>query len=166
VASATLRLRQIYRDDTTSSTINLHRITSPWTEATATWQSLGNSTAFDAAIASSFQSLPGAGFRTADLTSLTAAWLASSVPNHGVLLEEAPVLTTSFRSSEEPQLAERPSLEVCYTTASTCTGTLDDGDACTTDTCHPTLGILHTPIATDDGDPSTMRVGKRSRIAA
>ncbi|WP_437915668.1 DNRLRE domain-containing protein [Sorangium sp. So ce302] len=156
VVSATLRLRQIYRDDTSTSTINIHRILSPWTEPTVTWQSLANGTDFDPAIAASFQSLPGVGMRSADLTALTAAWLAGTTPNHGVLLEEAPVLTTSFRSSEEPNVAERPSLEVCYTTAPTCTGTLDDGDACTTDTCDPVLGILHTPIATDDSDPSTI----------
>ncbi|WP_437957916.1 DNRLRE domain-containing protein [Sorangium sp. So ce119] len=156
VASATLRLEQIFRDTTSSSTINIHRILSPWTESTVTWQSLGNGSDFDPAIAASFQSLPGVGIRSADLTSLTAAWLAGAVPNHGVLLEEAPVLATSFPSSEEPQVGRRPSLEVCYTTATTCTGTLDDGDACTTDTCDPVLGILHTPISTDDGDPSTI----------
>ncbi|AUX41034.1 uncharacterized protein SOCE26_024390 [Sorangium cellulosum] len=156
VVSATLRLRQIYRDDVSTSTINIHRVTSAWSESAATWASLGNGSAFDPAIASSFQSLPGTGMRSADLTALTAAWLAESVPNHGILLEEAPVLTTEFRSSEEPQIAERPSLEVCYTESSSCTGTLDDGDACTTDTCDPVLGILHTPISTDDGDPSTI----------
>ncbi|WP_437967423.1 DNRLRE domain-containing protein [Sorangium sp. So ce260] len=156
VVSATLRLEQIFRDTTSSSTINLHRILSPWTESTVTWQSLGNGSDFDPAIAASFQSLPGVGIRSADLTSLTAAWLAGTVPNHGVLLEEAPVLTTSFPSSEEPTVSRRPSLEVCYTTAATCTGTLDDGDACTTDTCDPVLGILHTPISTDDSDPSTI----------
>ncbi|WP_434046546.1 MULTISPECIES: DNRLRE domain-containing protein [Sorangium] len=156
VVSATLRLRQIYRDDVSTSTIDIHRVTSAWSESTATWSSLGNGSAFDPAIASSFQSLPGTGMRSADLTSLTAAWLAESVPNHGILLEEAPVLTTEFRSSEEPQIADRPSLEVCYTESSSCTGTLDDGDACTTDTCDPVLGIVHTPISTDDGDPSTI----------
>ncbi|WP_437946697.1 DNRLRE domain-containing protein [Sorangium sp. So ce296] len=156
VVSATLRLEQIFRDTTSSSTINLHRILSPWTESTVTWQSLGNGSAFDPAIAASFQSLPGVGIRSADLTSLTAAWLAGTVPNNGVLLEEAPVLTTSFPSSEEPTVSRRPSLEVCYTTESTCTGTLDDGDACTTDTCDPVLGIVHTPISTDDSDPSTI----------
>ncbi|WP_437528490.1 DNRLRE domain-containing protein [Sorangium sp. So ce726] len=156
VVSSTLRLRQIYRDDVNSSTINIHRITSAWSEATATWSSMGNGSVFDAAIASSFQSLPGSGMRSADLTALTAAWLAGSVPNHGILLEEAPVLTTEFRSSEEPQIAQRPSLEVCYTDSPSCTGTLDDGDACTTDTCDPVLGIMHTHIATDDGDPSTI----------
>ncbi|WP_234023199.1 DNRLRE domain-containing protein [Sorangium cellulosum] len=156
VVSATLRLQQIYRDDTSTSTINIHRITSPWTEPTVTWASLGNGSAFGPAIAASFQSLPGAGIRSADLTSLTAAWLAGTVPNQGVLLEEAPVLTTSFRSSEEPQIDRRPRLEVCYTTSASCTGTLDDNDACTTDTCDPVLGIQHTPISTDDGDPSTI----------
>ncbi|WP_436607595.1 hypothetical protein [Sorangium sp. So ce1036] len=30
VVSATLRLEQIYRDDISSSTIDVHRITSPW----------------------------------------------------------------------------------------------------------------------------------------
>ncbi|WP_437319781.1 DNRLRE domain-containing protein [Sorangium sp. So ce385] len=156
VVSATLRLEQIFRDTTSSSTINIHRILSPWTESTVTWQSLGNGSDFDPAIAASFQSLPGVGIRSADLTSLTAAWLAGTVPNHGVLLEEAPVLTTSFPSSEEPTVSRRPSLEVCYTTGATCTGTIDDGDACTTDTCDPVLGIVHTPISTDDSDPSTI----------
>ncbi|AUX41281.1 uncharacterized protein SOCE26_026910 [Sorangium cellulosum] len=156
VVSATLRLQQIYRDDTSSSTIDLHRITSPWSEPTVTWQGLGNGAAFDPAVAASFQSLPGAGVRSVDLTSLTAAWLSGSAPNHGVLLEEAPVLTTSFRSSEDSDPARRPSLEVCYTASAACSGTLDDGDACTVDTCDPVLGIQHTPISTDDGDPSTI----------
>ncbi|AUX44919.1 uncharacterized protein SOCE26_063890 [Sorangium cellulosum] len=156
VVSSTLNLRQIYRDDTSSSTINIHRITSPWSESTVTWQSLGNGSDFDPAIAASFQSLPGAGARSADLTALTAAWLAGTASNYGMLLEEAPVLTTEFHSGEEPQIDKRPSLEVCYTESPLCSGALDDGDACTADTCDPLLGIQHTPLSTDDSDPSTI----------
>lgn len=33
---------------------------------------------------------------------------------------------------------------------------LDDVDACTTDTCEATNGILHTPVSLDDADPNTM----------
>jgi hypothetical protein len=150
VLSATLRLYQTYREG--DSTINLHRITSPWTEATVTWNSFGIGGNFDPAVAASFVASSGFGIRTVDVTSLAQGWLNGSVPSHGVLIEEANVLETSFRSSEHMSAADRPGLEVCFTACAP----IDDHDACTIDSCEPVTGTLHTPVATDDGNPSTI----------
>lgn len=111
IESATLKLDQIYK--ATGSTVNVHRVTAAWTEGSATWNSVGS--AFDPAVAATIDAAAGSGERTADLTALVQGWVSGGSANDGVLLEEAPVLKTEFRSSEEPTQATRPMLSVCYT---------------------------------------------------
>jgi len=50
-------------------------------------------------------------------------------------------------------------LEVCGGNGQCLAGTppaIDDGDACTTDSCDPASGVHHQPVAVDDGNPSTI----------
>lgn len=118
IDSATLQLYQVWRSG--ESTVRVHRVTAPWSEATATWVSSASS--HDAAVASTIAARSElAGTVTADLTALVQGW-SDAGDNHGVLLEEDLVLKTEFKSSEEANAARRPMLSVCYT-APTC----DDG---------------------------------------
>ncbi|WP_433937448.1 DNRLRE domain-containing protein [Sorangium cellulosum] len=118
IDSATLKLYQVWR--TGESTVRVHKVTSPWSEATATWASSASS--YDAAVASTIAAPSQlAGFVTADLTALVQGW-SDAGDNQGIALEEDLVLKTEFKSSEEANAARRPMLSVCYT-APTC----DDG---------------------------------------
>ncbi|KYF49183.1 keratin associated protein 5-1 [Sorangium cellulosum] len=121
VVSASLSLSQSYK--TTDSTVRVHRVTSAWEESAVTWASFGE--AFDPAIAASFTSGGGSGFRSSDITDLARAWASGEAENHGVLLEEDPVQRTDFRSSEKPLVEERPKLELCYVT---CDDGIQNGD--------------------------------------
>ncbi|WP_437910140.1 DNRLRE domain-containing protein [Sorangium sp. So ce327] len=112
VVSANLSLSQIYKADT--STVRVHRVTSAWAEFTATWGSFGES--FDPAIVASFTGGGAAGVRSSDLTALARAWVSGEAENHGVLIEEDPVVRSEFKSSERPEIASRPKLDVCYVT--------------------------------------------------
>ncbi|WP_437338979.1 DNRLRE domain-containing protein [Sorangium sp. So ce394] len=112
VVSASLSLSQTFK--TVDSTVRVHRATSAWEEAAVTWASFGE--AFDPAVAASFTSGGGSGFRSSDVTELARAWASGEAANHGVLLEEDPVQRTDFRSSEKSVVEERPKLELCYVT--------------------------------------------------
>jgi hypothetical protein len=112
---ATLAIMQGYKVGT--STVRAHQLLAPWTEATATWANLAGH--YDVSVLGSFLStLPtgsDTGERRVDLTALAQAWV-DGAPNHGILLEEDPMIQSGFRSSEHPNVALRPRLEVCYTT--------------------------------------------------
>lgn len=110
VTSATFRIRVSWNEH--HSTLRLHRVTQPWSEATATLQSFGVG-GYDPAVAGSFDP-EGYEIETADLTELSGEWVNQIHPNYGVILEEAPVHPHLFFSSESSTPANRPSLEVCY----------------------------------------------------
>ncbi|KYF60138.1 hypothetical protein BE04_11305 [Sorangium cellulosum] len=110
VVSANLSISQTYK--VVDSTVRIHRVTSAWEEPTVTWASFGE--AFDPAVAASFTSGGGAGVRSSDVTALAQAWVSGASANHGVLLEEDPVLRTEYRSSEKTAVELRPKLDLCY----------------------------------------------------
>ncbi|XXT21708.1 DNRLRE domain-containing protein [Sorangium sp. So ce429] len=142
VVSANLSVSQLYK--TIDSTVHVHRVTSAWEESAVTWSSLGE--AFDPAIAASFTTGGGSGFRSSDITELARAWVSGEAENHGVLLEEDPVQRTEYHSSEKAQLDKRPKLDLCYVT---CEDGIQNGDetdvdcggaSCAPcDTCAPVL---------------------------
>ncbi|WP_159396975.1 DNRLRE domain-containing protein [Sorangium cellulosum] len=114
VTSASLSVFGLYKS--TEAAVNVHPLTAPWTEATATWNSLGS--AFDGTPVGSFAVPPASpGFRAVDVLGLVQAWIDGAIPNHGLVLDEiSPLSSTSFRSSESPYPTERPKLDVCYVT--------------------------------------------------
>src|SRR5262249_50002710 len=65
-------------------TIEVHRITAPWNEATVTWQSFGG--AFDPTVEASFGN--GAPYPNVNIPSLVTGWVQGAFPNDGMLLEE------------------------------------------------------------------------------
>ncbi|WP_437652659.1 DNRLRE domain-containing protein [Sorangium sp. So ce1182] len=121
VVSASLSINQLYK--TVDSTVRVHRVTSPWEESTVTWSSFGE--AFDPAIAASFAASGGPAFRSSDITALARAWVSGESANHGVLIEEDPVQSTEYHSSEKALVEKRPKLDLCYVT---CEDGIQNGD--------------------------------------
>jgi hypothetical protein len=112
ISSATLSL-YITRDS--GNTVNIHRITTPWTELGVTWNNFGSS--FDPAIEASFVA-NALGWKSVDVTALVQAWLDGTYPNYGFLLEQGPPTGfTEAKGSEDPALDLRPELEICYPTS-------------------------------------------------
>ncbi|WP_437479383.1 DNRLRE domain-containing protein [Sorangium sp. So ce1014] len=112
VVSASLSLSQTFKG--VDSTVRVHRVTDAWEESAVTWASFGE--AIDPAVAASFTSGGGSGFRSSDITELARAWVSGEAENHGVLIEEDPVQRTDFRSSEKSVVEDRPKLDLCYVT--------------------------------------------------
>ncbi|WP_437971656.1 DNRLRE domain-containing protein [Sorangium sp. So ce260] len=112
VVSASLSISQTFKE--VDSTVRVHRVTGAWEESSVTWASFGE--AFDPAVAASFTSGGGSGFRSSDLTELARAWVSGEAENHGVLIDEDPVQRTEYRSSEKSLVEDRPKLDLCYVT--------------------------------------------------
>lgn len=112
-----------------NDTVSAFRVTNPWTEGTgvagsgATWNIRNGATAWTAA-GGDFD--PSAGVAVAlsanntwttwDLTSLTAAWIAGTLPNNGIaLVASGAGGANSFVSSDDPvNTTQRPKLDVTY----------------------------------------------------
>jgi Stigma-specific protein, Stig1 len=100
-----------------AATVNVHQVTSSWTEAAATWD---NAPTYDAAVATSFSnaypettpySLPSVG-----LVGLVQGWAQAPSTNYGILLESSATSgATSFLTSEYTDVYQRPTLTVLYT---------------------------------------------------
>jgi hypothetical protein len=129
ISSATMSL---WVKDATGGpvTINAHGITASWTEAEVTWKARNKATAllwgalggdYDPAIVSTavVDDVKNV-WRSWNVTSLAANWLANPAGNHGVMLESPvtnPRVEKRFKSSEDGTVLQRPKLEVCYNAA-------------------------------------------------
>jgi hypothetical protein len=123
-ASLTLRLR-------TSADVGIraHRVTAPWTEATATWNSAASS--YDPAVAAA-TTTGVAGSAAApvsfDLTALAQGWVDGSLANDGVLIEQDLVGSSTSFSSEDGTLNRRPRFDLCYVVPSCSDGAQNQGE--------------------------------------
>jgi hypothetical protein len=108
IYSATL---SIWVTRSSNATVNVHRITAPWTEAGVTWSNFGNS--FDSGIVGSFVA-DNFDWRSVDVTGLVQAWFSGDYPNYGLLLEQGATEYTTFYSSEHDEVSRRPKLEICF----------------------------------------------------
>lgn len=97
VNSAVLNLYRNFLYGNTASTIDIHRVTSPWTENGSTWASADVGSPwtlvggdFDATPSAS-TSLPGSGegWFTWDITGLVQGWLDGSYPNYGLVAKQS-----------------------------------------------------------------------------
>jgi hypothetical protein len=112
-ASVTSATASIYVNLGTGAGVNAHQVTASWGESTVTWASAPS--ALPAAYALSSAG-PGTS-ATVDLTSLAGAWVSGAAANHGIVIERDAVSgLTVFASSEDANVANRPSLQVCYLT--------------------------------------------------
>lgn len=110
IESGFLRIFQTYK--ATSSTVAVHRALVPWSEASATYNNYGG---YDPFVQDSMTTLAGSfGVIIAEFTGLVQGWVDGEVPNAGLVLVESGTSSTSFRSSEHPNVQERPMLDVCY----------------------------------------------------
>jgi len=155
VVSATFTAQVSWNEK--SSAVRAHRVLVDWDELTATWATFGGAASWDPAVVASFDPI-GVGSKSIDVTPLVQAWVSGAVPNHGLLLEEDPVMLHLFFSSDASQVAQRPALTVCYTANGPCAGKVngdpcDDGNACTLgETCLGTQCIGGAPKSCDPLD--------------
>jgi hypothetical protein len=183
VSSATLTFRMI--QSLGKAPLDLHAMTAPWSEASATWNGVG--AAFDPAVEATIATLgvPNNTNLSVDLTSLVQRWVSGALPNHGVSFDHPAAGRTSIGSSEAPTLGPRPKLQVCYDppscgdglqngleTGVDCGGPCPPCDLCAgvvcaaADACHaagacdPATGACSSPAAANgtacnDGDACT-----------
>lgn len=110
VTSATLMIQVSWNDQ--NNIVFVHRVLSPWSEATARAGNFGAPSDFAATPETGF--LAGdVGFKSADVTDLARGWVDGSIPNHGIVLQEPAVHSHLFWSSEAG-LSSRPALGLCY----------------------------------------------------
>jgi hypothetical protein len=128
--------------------VTVHRITSPWNEATLTWQNMPTHDATavgSACVGSSFDS----GWKSVDVTQLGRDWIAGTVPNFGLVIRdpsESPAGAARplyCHSRESASAGLLPHLEVSY-------GTLPFGLGCGPNNMVPQLDLL-------DGEPAIGR---------
>jgi alpha-tubulin suppressor-like RCC1 family protein len=117
-------------------TVNVHQVTSAWSQATATWN---NAPTWSSTVAESFAipagSPAGATLTSIDMTALAQSW-ASGTPNYGVLLEE-PGANATFYDSESGDYFQRPQLTLVYTLR--CNSGYQDCNNDETDGCEANL---------------------------
>jgi hypothetical protein len=94
-------------------TLVAHPALAPWDEHQVSWNSFGG--AFGAAaLAQLNNGYPGAPTLSFDALPIASGWVSGSVPNHGILLDQAAAAFTRVKSSEWPSAVQRPTLNVCY----------------------------------------------------
>lgn len=123
IDSATLRL--YVNGAAGQNPIHIHRATAAWSEDTVTFHTFNQQ--FAAGVEGVIQPGSPNALKSVSLTGLVGAWFSGALPNHGVVLETTGNKKTIFASSENPNAAYGPTLEVCYT--------LPVEDACDPDPC-------------------------------
>jgi hypothetical protein len=98
---------------TPASAVEVHRITAPWAESTATWASFAG--AYDPTIAASFASGAAVGSRAVDVSTIVQGWRSGANTNEGVLLSQPGTSGfSSFNTAEATTISTRPALSVCF----------------------------------------------------
>lgn len=115
VTSATLSVYVSWNAQ--NNIVSVHKALQPWDESSVTLANYPSSN-WDFASVGGFQG-GGVGTRSVDVTSLAQQWLSGQAPNHGVVLEEGPVANHYYFTREASTASQRPSLQVCYSTANT-----------------------------------------------
>ncbi len=91
--------------------IQVHRVNGPWQESTL---HAGNFSGFNATVEATIPTVAAAAVATANVAALVQTWVDGSQPNYGIALQDVSG-RTDIRSSEQVNVANRPKLEVCYT---------------------------------------------------
>lgn len=120
ISSATFHIYKSWSAD--NATVNLYRVTSDWQEATA---SLSTPLTFDPVAVGSFSG-GDVGFKSVDLKNVVQGWKNGS-PQRGIVLDEQPIQSHHYFSSESGSLA--PSLDVCYSAATCNDGVQNQGES-------------------------------------
>lgn len=101
------------------STLNVHRITSDWTETGVTYS---NQPSFAEAADASIMSGGTTGWKIWDVASVVQDWVDGASPNHGLMVKfnvetGLTAINSTFASREYATEAYRPVLRINYTTA-------------------------------------------------
>lgn len=127
VTSATLHLTQ-GGYNAAGMVMDIHRATSSWTEGYS-WNIFGVS--YDPAPEVSYinSSISGTGTFSFDATALVQAWRGGTA-NYGLVIRQSggPLGTTRYNTSDNPNAALRPSLDVCYDDTSCSDGLQNQGE--------------------------------------
>lgn len=94
--------------------ITVHRVKRAWNEHTVTYKSFDQR--FDPDVEATLQVTSHNTYKTVDLKPLVRAWVSGQKENHGLLLKTDGRTRAVFVSSEHNQLAQRPRLEIVYST--------------------------------------------------
>ncbi len=94
--------------------ITVHRITAEWEELAVSWNSFAQS--YDTVAVAQFAASEY-GEVSVDITSLVTSWADGSFDNFGLLLKQDNMMS-EFHSSNHPDTAFYPRLEICYSSAS------------------------------------------------
>ncbi len=99
-----------------SGVVNIHRITTDWSENAVTWNNIHDQ--FDPAIQGAIPQGPTAGeYINVNITALVQGWVNGSIPNQGIMLRPVGWNDVSKYSSKEySDVNRRPWLEVATTT--------------------------------------------------
>ncbi|MDH3268233.1 MAG: DNRLRE domain-containing protein [Ignavibacteria bacterium] len=105
----------IYSKAPKGNTTYGHNITADWQECVVTWNSFNYS--FDPTVVDQFDNST-VGWKSLDITSLVAGWVAGTLPNYGVLIKDnltdvGYIFERSLYDSRET--ANAPYIELCYT---------------------------------------------------
>jgi hypothetical protein len=117
--------------------VKLHKISSPWDEATTTWNTFNG--AFDSQIEDQFL-VPSPGWLTFDVTGLVQEWVEEETENYGMLMEQGldylvNFLSGYFSSEYEAQPDKQPYLEIEFAySGSTVSVVLNSGNTSVSDT--------------------------------
>lgn len=112
VDSATLSLSHPWKAN--ASVIEVHRVNGPWQELTL---HAGNFSGYNAAVEATIATVGQAdAVVTGNVAALVQTWVDGAQPNYGLALKDVNG-RTDIRSSEQVNVALRPKLEVCYTSA-------------------------------------------------
>ncbi|MEO8704815.1 MAG: DNRLRE domain-containing protein [Kofleriaceae bacterium] len=112
ITSATMRL--YVSDADANKPIGIHRVKASWQEADVTYQNFGQRFA-NQQVGSLVVTRDNVQ-KSIDITDLARTWRSGAQPNHGLLLESDACHDATFVSREGGTPAQRPQLQVCYTT--------------------------------------------------
>ncbi|HWO21656.1 MAG TPA: DNRLRE domain-containing protein [Kofleriaceae bacterium] len=131
IESATLKISASLAPTAGPTTISVHRVQAPWSEAAVTYESF--SQAFDPQVIGALTVDGPHAHESVNLTSTVQGWQSGASPNHGVLLTTSASHETTFVSREGAAAPQQPTLEVCYTHLTDgCTGNpCQNGGTCT-----------------------------------
>lgn len=95
----------VYNVTSTNPIVNVHRITSDWSEMSVTWNNFAGS--YDHSVIGSF-TVTAPGWYSVDISDLVVDWLNGTYPNYGILIEQGQLPYTVYHSSEYSDPSLRP----------------------------------------------------------
>ncbi len=115
-ATVVSAIAKLYVTDSNTAPVNIHQVTSDWTEAAVHWDNI-NSLHESASLGSIPGSIPADAFFDVNISALAQGWINGDISNQGIMLKTTAILdTASFTSKEYSNSSQRPVLEVTVVT--------------------------------------------------